>query len=160
MPHPFTLTQELPLVGVLDPAADAAGRNGRAVTLKNALKAFVVFFINQGNAATVACSVEQCTAVAGTGNKAIAATRIWTKLDTSIEGDFVRQTDATSFTTDAALKPKLVVFEIDPAKLDKANSYDCIRPVTGASNAANITAAQVFIVPSYAGDKVGDLYTD
>jgi hypothetical protein len=72
----------------------------------------------------------------------------------------VRQTDAANFTTDAGVKTKKVIFEIDPAKLDVAGGFDCIRIVTGASNAANITAAQVFIVPSYAGDKVGDLYTD
>jgi hypothetical protein len=37
------------------------------------------------------------------------------------------------------VKEKLVVIEIDPATLDQANGFDCVKVATGASNAANIT---------------------
>lgn len=156
----LTIPEEVLPLAALDPAADAAGRNGRGVSLKNAIRAFVVFFINQGNAATVACSVEQCTAVAGTGNKAIPSVPVWSNLDGSAGSDLTRRTDAASYTTDAALKPKIVVFEIEPAKLDQTNGYDCIRAVTGASNVANITSAMILVQPAYPGASPGTFLTD
>jgi hypothetical protein len=76
---------------------------------------------------------QQCSAVAGTGAKAIPATPIWTNLDTSVSDTLVRATDAVSYTTDAGVKNKMVVFEIDPAALDVAGGFDCIRCNTGAS---------------------------
>jgi hypothetical protein len=99
----FTLPEELYVVTCLTPAADAAGRNGTGISLKNALKAFIVAIINQGNAATVLLTPQQCTAVAGTGAKVIAATRIWFVTDaaTSIESQCARRTPRTSRPTPA-----------------------------------------------------------
>jgi hypothetical protein len=147
MSYPFTLAQNAKLVEVLAPAADAAGRTGTAFTLKGAHKAFLVVHITQGNAATILLTPQQCTAVAGTGAKAIPATPIWANLDTSVSDTLVRSTDALSFTTDAAVKNKIVVFEIDPAALDVAGGFDCIRLNTGASNVANITQVLAYLLP-------------
>jgi len=61
----------------------------------------------------------------------------------------VRQTAAVSFTTSAAQKHKIVIFQIDPATLDMANSFDCITVKTAASDATNITAAQYYLVTDY-----------
>jgi hypothetical protein len=142
---PFPIPEELFPVTTLAPAADAAGRTGLYVNLKNALICWVRFKINQGNAATVACSVNQGIGVAGASAKAIPAVPIWTNLDGAAASAFTRQTDAASYTTDAGLKVKYVWFQIDPAKLDTANGYNSIAAVTGASNAANITDADVYI---------------
>jgi hypothetical protein len=147
----LTIPQDLALYHLLEPAADAAGRSSPYLSLKNANRAWVVYYINQGNAATVLLTIQQASAVAGTGSKAITATRIWTKLDEAFT-DYTQQTDAVNFTTDAALKKKFVVFEIDPIRaLDLANDFDCIRAQTGASNAANITSAVLIIQPRHAG---------
>lgn len=144
------LPEELLPVGSINPAADAAGRTGNYVNLKNAQMAFVVFYIKQGNAATVACDILQATAVAGTGAKAISAVPIWTSLDAATSPfKYTRQTDAATYTTDAGVKDKVVIFQVDPAKLDSANSFNAIAARTGASNAGNITSAQVLIVPRY-----------
>ena len=148
MASSFSLAQQAQIVSALAPAADAAGRTGAYVTLKNAHKAFIVVHIAQGNAATVGLTLLQATAVAGTGSKALSANqRIWAALDVGTTDALVRQADAASFTTDAALKNKLVLFEVDPASLDTANGYDCIAVVTGASNVANITAALYELMP-------------
>jgi hypothetical protein len=48
----------------------------------------------------------------------------------------------------------MVVFEIDPASLDVANGFDCVYLSTGASNAANITAA--LRVPDGSALRLGD----
>jgi hypothetical protein len=143
------LPEEVVMVQTLKPAADAAGRNGEGVSLKNALMAWVEVHIDQGNAATVLLTVEQCTAVAGTGNKAIPAVPIWANQDYGTGSPLTRQTDAANFTTSAAVKQKKVIFQIDPSVLDVANNFDCIRLNTGASNAANITQAEVRIAPRY-----------
>lgn len=146
----FKLPENVLPVNLLAPAADAAGRTGGYVSLKGASKAFIVVHINQGNAATVQLSINQATAVAGTGAKAITnAVPIWSNLDAATAAAFTRRPDAVNYTTDAALKVKTVVFAIDPASLDVANGFDCIAVVTGASNAANITSAQVFLESTY-----------
>jgi hypothetical protein len=148
MASKFTFPEYAKPVGILVPAADAGGRTGVAISLKNALKAYLVAFIDQGNAATIALTPEQCTAVAGTGNKAIPAVPIWASQDlAAASGDqLARQTDAASFTTSAAVKQKMVVFEIDPAALDIDGGFDCVRLSTGAINAANITSVFALII--------------
>ncbi|MCK1577807.1 hypothetical protein [Bradyrhizobium sp. 174] len=139
----FSLPEQFKIVEALAPAADAAGRASIGVSLKNYSKAWLLVTLTQGNAATVAIAVNQATNVAKAGGKALAnAARIWANLDTSLTDTLVRQADAVSFTTDAALKNKQVLIEVDPAALDVAGGFDCVYMSTGASNAANITQAQ------------------
>lgn len=130
-------------IEALAPAADAAGRTGIYVSLKNITGAvFIVCHIAQGNAATVKLTPQQATAVAGTGAKPLTSdVPIWVNLDTAAGDLFTDAAAAKDYTTDAALKNKIVVFEIDPASLDTANGFNCITVTTGASNAANITQA-------------------
>lgn len=145
------IPQDLTFHHLLAPAADAAGRSSSFLSLKNAVKAWIVVYVDQANAATIALTPNQASAVAGTGAKAIAAARIWTKLDEATD-EFTLQTEAASFTTDAALKKKIVVFELDLAKvLDVANGFDCVRIATGASNVANITSALLVVQPKHRG---------
>lgn len=143
--------ETLHTVQLLPPAADAAGRNGAAISLKNFNHPVIIeFSIDQGNAATIACSLEQCTAVAGTGAKTLTQdVAIYANQDLASGDLLTRQADGKTFTTSAAVKRKLVRFVVDPASLDTANGFDCIRPVTGASNAANITAAHAILQGKY-----------
>lgn len=144
------LTEEFKIVEAMPNATDAAGRTGDFVSLKNAVMAWVEVAITQGNAATIAISVNQATAVAGTGSKVITeAVPIWSNLDTAATDTLVRRTAAVNQTTDAAVKNKMVVFQIDPALLDVAGGFDCITVITGASHAANITGARYWIQSAY-----------
>lgn len=149
----FQLTENMKIVNLLAPAADAAGRTGAYVSLKNAVKAWIVVHMTQGHAATVQLDPLQATAVAGTGSKALTnTTRIWSNLDTAASDTLVARTAAKTYTTDAGVKLKQVIFEIDPAAcMDIAGGFDCITVSTGASNAANITEAQLFILNKYSG---------
>jgi hypothetical protein len=156
-----SLAEALQLATILAPAADAAGRNGQAISLKNAHKVFLVYHINQGNAATILLTPQQCSAVAGTGAKAIPAVPIWACLDEAASSALVRvAADAVAYTTDAGVKNKIVVFEIDPAKLDVAGGFDCIRGITGASNVANITSAVAIVIPRQDGPNAPSLVAD
>jgi len=150
MARQFSLVAQIPPVMLLAPAADAAGRASPYRSLKGALKAYVVAHINQGAANTVALTLNQATAVAGTSPKAITAVPIWSNLDTSLNDTLTARTAAASYTTDAGIKDKIVVFEITPEScMDIAGGYDCISLSTGASAAACITEAQLHILQSY-----------
>ena len=152
MPKAFSIAQMTPPVEVLFPATDAAGRTGKYVGLKKAAKIFLIAHIQQGAAATVLLSLLQATSAAGAGSKAGPVVAIYTNLDTSVSDALVRQTDAATFTTDAAIKNKLVCFEVDAAALDVAGGFGYVTLSTGASNVANLT--QVEAIPTgmrYAG---------
>ena len=113
---------------------------GDYISLKNVVKCHVVVFINQAAANTVAITIEQAQAVAPTNSTAITnVAQIWSNLDCASSNTLEQRTAAVSYTTDAGVAYKIVIFEIDPASL--ADSYDCITVKTGASSAANITAA-------------------
>lgn len=156
--YPFTLPESAVLVGTLAPAADAAGRTGAYIATKNLLRVFVVFHINQGNAATVKCSISKATAVSGTGAAAMSETvRIASSEDQATSHQFT-VTTAADFTTSAATKGKLVVFDIEPGRL--GDTYTAIAPVTGASNAANITSALIYGVPRVGGATTPSVLVD
>lgn len=139
-------------VNLLAPAADAAGRTSAVyASLKNAVRAWIVVYLTQGNAATVQLDPVQATAVAGTGSKAMTGNMlIWSNLDVATNDTLTARTAAKTYTTDAGVKNKIVIFQIDPAEcLDIANSFDCVGLTTGASNAANITSALLFVDEKY-----------
>lgn len=155
MARQYSMVESFPRIKLLANAADAAGRTSALyASLRNCEKAWVVVEVNQGNAATVLISLLQGTSDAGAGSKAIQnATRIWLNNDTSLatgSDAYTAQTAGTTFTTDATTKDKLVVFEIVPENvLDMANGFNHIGVSTGASNAANITSADIHIWGSY-----------
>jgi hypothetical protein len=150
--NPVHVPESLLPFSSLKPAADAAGRNGTAVSLKNAKRAFIVCHVDQGNAAQVTFTPQQCTAVAGTGAKALTNdVPIWAALDVATSELPARQTAAKNFQTDAAVKEKIVIFQVDPSLLDVAGGFDCIRVNTGASNVANITQAMIYLEMKHGG---------
>lgn len=140
-----SIVEELHPVNVLAPAADAAGRTGTVyVNTAFAGKVHVRVHVTQGNAATILLSLLQATAAAGTSSKAGPVAQIWANLDTAASDTLARvATDANTYTTDAGVKLKIVCFEFDASALDVANGFTYVSVSTGASNAANITAASV-----------------
>lgn len=152
--HNFTLPENAKVLGALKPATDAAGRTGRYFNMAFAHKAYFVFHFDQANAATITVDLLQATSNAGAGAKVVAGVRrIWTNLDLATNDTYTRQADAQTFVTDAALKEKLVILELGPSDLDlaAATAFTYVAPRTGASNVANLTSCQVYIVPMYPG---------
>ena len=157
----FSLPEHTKLINLLAPAADAAGRTGAYVSLKHAVKAWIIININQGNAATILLSLLQASAVVGTGSKVLTnVVPIWSNLSTAASDTLVKRTDAVNLTTDAGLTIKQVIFEIDPAKLDLAGGFDCIGLSTGASNVANITQANLWAAVRYPSATPPTMVTD
>ena len=147
-----SLIQTAQIVQVLNPAADAAGRTGAYLSLKNAGRGVILVHITQGNAATVTLSLLQAQDVSGTGAKALVATALSANLDESVSDLLIAQAVASSFVTDAGVKNKIVVFEVDESALDVNNGFRTVTISTGASNVANITqATYIGIEDRYAG---------
>jgi hypothetical protein len=155
------LVENAKMSGLLKPAADAAGRTSRYISMKDMHRIFLIVYLDQGNAATVALTPKQATAVAGTGTKSLVnAVPIWFITDYATSDAWVRQTDGTTFTTDAGVKEKAVAFQIEAAALDVSGGFDCIAITTGASNAANITSAVIVGETRYPQVAVPSALTD
>ena len=106
-------------VRCLEPQTMAATATGDYVSLKNVDMAFIVAHLTQGNAATQRLSPYQATNVAAASEKVLSnVVPIWSNLDCAAADLLVKRTAAVSYTTDAGVKHKIVVFQIDPATLD------------------------------------------
>ena len=139
----FSLVAELPPFMLLYPQVDAA-LTSAYVTLKNSVKAYVVVYVQQANAATPSFSLLQAKDVSGTSSKAVSAVPIWVNTDVSLTSALVSTTAAASYTFAAATKNKMVVFEVLPeAAMDIANGFTTLAVSSAGSNAANIIAAEI-----------------
>lgn len=116
------------------------------VSLKNCN--WVTVFVHIMNATTVtgrAVTLKQSTAVAGTGEKALAFSRAWRNLDCAagnVLAEFtVSSNTFTSDTTDS--KRLLYVIEVNPASLDVANGFDvfAVDVTAGAASGVDVTYA-------------------
>lgn len=115
-----------PIIGAL------ATTNGDCdyVSLKGYDRCTIVIAVD--NATTVtggAVTLKQATAVAGTGEKELAFSKMWANLDAAA-GDSLTETAVTSntfttLTTDN--KNALYVIEVKAEDLDVANGFDCVR---------------------------------
>jgi hypothetical protein len=154
MSKQFNFVYQAPPIGLVPPQADAGGVTSPYKSLRNVSgKVAVVVHINQGNAATVTVSLLQATTSTGTGSKAVgtqASPPIFYNANSTLSDTLVAQTPANSFTTDATLADKFVVFEFDPADaLDLANGFNHLAVQIGASNAANIVEAHMEYLGRY-----------
>jgi hypothetical protein len=150
MARQFTLAEIIPPVSLLAPAADSGGRTSSYVNIGKGDKAFIVYHINQGNAATIALTPQQAQDVSGSGAKAIGAAPIWYDEDEVSSDLLTKAANAASYTTGAGTKVKIVIFEISPQDcLDVADGFYAVAAQTGASNAANITSAAIYVLHSY-----------
>ena len=123
------------------------------VDLKYAQMCWISIHVSQADATVLAFTIEQATTFAGGSTKAITvAVPIWSNLDTSIAGAqdlLVRRTAAVAYSTDAAVKNKHIVFQVDPATLDMANGFRYIVLKCGAGAATSYVAAEFLLDTRY-----------
>lgn len=117
------------------------------VSLKNVNRMTAIITVDNGTVVTgSAITLKQASAVANTGEKALAFAYVHANTDTGA-GDTLTETAVTSntFTTDTTNNKNLMyVIDVDPATLDVANGFDCVRVGTG--DAANCVASVVYIL--------------
>lgn len=116
----------------------------------------VTAIIAVDNATTVtgsAITLKQATAVAGTGEKELAFTKVWKNEDVATSDTLV-ETAVTSntFTTVATNNlNSLYVIEVDASDLDINNGFDCFRVGTGNATAAVLSVVYVLSDARYSG---------
>lgn len=100
----------------------------------------------------MAVTLKQATAVAGTGEKALAFSKYWAA---TANDDTFTATTATSNTfniadTDDA---RMFVLEVDAADLDTANNFDCVRVGISSpgAHAALVDVTYILSKPRFAG---------
>jgi hypothetical protein len=174
MARQFRFWQDGAFVVLLPPAADAAGRTSMFVSLRYGHKTTLICGVNQGVATTVLWTPLQATDSLGTNSKALTnPAPIAYNADTSnplalVAGsggdqftmpgqpavDGITVVAAANFTTGAAVKNKIVLFEIDAGEVMDINNitlaplkFDHIGVSTGASSASNITWAALYQFP-------------
>lgn len=121
------------------------------VSLKGYKKIQIVIAIADGTTVTGSTiTLKQATAVAGTGEKALAFTRMLANTDYAASKTMV-ETAVTSntFTTQTVnSKDSLYIIEVDADSLDVANGFDCIR-VDGTGHAATASRGCVVLYNLY-----------
>jgi len=102
-------------------------------------------------------TLKQATAVAGTGEKALAFTRMLANIDTGASQTMVETAvSSNTFTTDTTnSKNLLYIIEVDSDALDVANGFDCIR-VDGTGHAATASRGVSVVYHMY-GKRYGGL---
>jgi hypothetical protein len=118
--------------------------------------AHVTVIVSFKNATTVtgsAIALQQATAVAGTGAKALAFTEMWAVVDDSATVVPVKTAVVSNtFTTDATnSKTGFYLIEVDTDTLDRDNGFDCFQATTGNGTAATIEVSYILRAARYEG---------
>lgn len=130
-----------PVVAIV-PAANGGALAGDYISMATVEHVTVAVTIAQGHATPPALTLHQATAVDGSGNKVLEKDiSIYLVEDAAASDLLVKQTDGVDFTPDAALKNKLVLFEVPVEALDMDNNFTCLQVRAAASNTANIINA-------------------
>ncbi|HUV84725.1 MAG TPA: hypothetical protein VMV86_03400 [Methanosarcinales archaeon] len=141
------IPEGLKIVEAIRPQAGAA-IEGDYINLKNVEMAWIVIQQTGGAAVGMGCIVNQATADLAALTPIVNVVPIWANLDTATSDTLVRVTvDAVNYTTDVGLTHKIVVFQIDPAKLSAG--YSWLQLHTNVSDALNITSAVYVLKMKY-----------
>lgn len=115
-------------------ALTGAAGDAAYVSMKNFRRAtIVVDILNATTVTGTAITLKQASAVAGTGEKALAFTRMLSNIDVGAAQTMTETAVANStFTSDTTNSKRLrYIIEVDAEQLDVANGFDCLR-VDGA----------------------------
>jgi len=117
------------------------------VSLKSAGKLACIISIDNGATVTgTAITLKQAQAVANTGEKALAFTTMYANVD-PVNTDVLTETAVTSNTFTSATTNDanlMYVIYVDPATLDTANGFDCVRVGTG--NGVNCVTSVLYVL--------------
>jgi len=121
------------------------------VSMKGYQRCQIIISIADGTTVTGSTiTLKQATAVAGTGEKALAFTRMLANTDYAASKTMV-ETAVTSntFTTQTTnSKDSLYIIDVDASDLDMANGFDCLR-VDGTGHAATASRGCVVLYNLY-----------
>ncbi len=161
MARQFQIPANLKPVELFNPKTTNGALTSTKRSLKNAHKAWAVFHFTQAAGHATTPTLVQCTDVAGATNKAGPTVDIWANEDTAASDVLVKKTAGASYGVAADVKNKIVVFEIDPSRLDVNGGYDCIYfTIATSSQATNFVSADLYIMPRLQGATQPETGTD
>lgn len=150
MSRPFQMPANMKPVELIAPKTSNAALTSKVVSLKGVTKAFAVFHLTQAVGFASTPTLIQATDIAAATNKAGPSVPIWANEDTAATDTLVAKTAGASYGVAADVKNKIVIFEIDPARLDGANGYDCIYFTMGTSSqATDFVSAMLYVLNAY-----------
>ncbi len=131
-------------------ATSNGGITAAFVSLKNINMAWIVIEALQAVGHATVINPQRATAVAPTGNVAIAhSAPNWLNADISVDDTLVRAADGTTAALDVGANDQLMVIQIDPAQL--GDTYDCMGVVvTTGGDATNYMTITYLLQMAYA----------
>lgn len=159
----ITLPERFKIVQAIQPRTTNAGITCDYVSLKNVHRAWIVVQLTQAVGHATGIDPTQSTVVAGTDAKAFVSTLpIWANEDTATSDTLAREsTDAITYNVTNDVKNKIVVFMIDPAKMDVANGFDVLGcTVDDSSQADNLASIEYWLEMRYMEDVPPAVITD
>lgn len=129
-----SLATSFKLVQAFAPKTTNAALTSQVITLKNAIRCWLVLHFTQAVGFASVPTIKQATDIAAATNAAGPSCRIWANEDTSVNDTLVAQTAGASYAIGSDTKNKMVVFEIDPATL--TDGYDCVYCTIATSSQA------------------------
>ena len=149
---PMSLPQNLKIVdATAGPVTTNGGVTCDYVSLKDAIKVWIVLQFTQAVGHATVIQPQKATAVAPTGEVSITkAAKIWSNLTTAVTDTLVARTAATSYTLNNDVAKKQVIIEIDPTNGDFDESYDVLGcTISDSTQATNFVSGQYFIQTKY-----------
>ena len=136
-----------PVMGCAPAALTGAAGDGDYISMKNYTKLTVLISVLNGSTVTGgAVTLKQASAVAGTGEKALSFSKMYSNIDCAA-ADALTETAVVSdtFTTDTTNSKQLMyAIEVDAEQLDKANGFDCVR--VDVASMANAVAGVTYLL--------------
>ncbi len=144
----ISLPTKFKIVQILEPKTTNAALTSDVVSLKGAIRAWIVLHLTQAAGHATTPTLRQATDVALGTTAAGPTSRIWANEDVAASDALVEQTAGASYAVAADVKNKVVVFEIDPAKL--TDGYDCVYLTQATSSqASNLVSAEAIIQTNF-----------
>ena len=144
-----SLPTRFKIVTAFAPKTTNAALTSVPVTLKNAVKAWLVLNFTQAVGFASTPTLKQATDVAIGTNAAGPVSRIWSNLDVATTDTLVERTAAASYALTTATTNMLVVFEIDPASLTEG--YDVVYcTIATSSQASDFVSGEWFLQTNFA----------
>lgn len=143
-------------VSMTKPVTTNGGFTTDYVSLKNAVKAWVVVHLTQAVGHATAFTMYRATSVAaGSAGVLVNTVPIWYGNVSTSSNALTRQTDALAYTIGVGVTGEAyIIFQIDPASL--GTTFDCIALVVAdSSQATNLAEVTCWVQPKF-GSKTAD----
>ena len=145
----ISLPTKFKIVTAFAPKTTNAALTSVPVTLKNAVKAWLVLNFTQAVGFASTPTLKQATDIAIGTNAAGPVSRIWSNLDVATTDTLVERTAAASYALTTGTTNMLVVFEIDPASL--TDGYDVVYcTIATSSQASDFVSGEWVIQTNFA----------